>query len=47
MGTASALGFGLAALTLVTGLTNIAHASTTAYSNHIEKSRFLNSLDEE
>ncbi|MBR5556006.1 hypothetical protein IKU74_08340 [bacterium] len=45
-GTASCLGFGLAALTLVTGLTNIAHASTTAYSNHIEKSKFLNSLED-
>jgi len=47
MGTASTLGFGLAVLTLLTGLTNIAQASTTAYSNHIEKSKFLNSLDED
>lgn len=46
LGTASFLGFGLAVLTLLTGLTNIVKASTTAYSEHIEKSKFLNSLDE-
>ncbi len=46
LGTASFLGFGLAVLTLLTGLTNIVKASTTAYSDHIEKSKFLNSLDE-
>ncbi len=47
MGTASALGFGLAVLTLLTGLTNIAKASTNAYSNHIEKSKFFKSLGKE
>ncbi|PWL77028.1 hypothetical protein DBY21_05810 [Candidatus Gastranaerophilales bacterium] len=47
LGTASFLGFGLAVLTLLTGLTNIVKASTTAYSDHIEKSKFLNSLDEQ
>lgn len=46
IGAASTLGFGLAVLTLATGLTNIVQASTTAYSQHIEKSKFLNSLDE-
>ncbi len=46
MGVASSLGFGLAVLTLATGLTNIVQASTSAYSNHIEKSKFLNSLCE-
>lgn len=47
LGTASFLGFGLAVLTLLTGLTNIVKASTIAYSDHIEKSKFLNSLDEQ
>lgn len=47
MGTASFLGFGLAVLTLLTGLTNIVKTSTVAYSDHLEKSKFLNSLDEE
>ena len=47
LGTASFLGFGLAVLTLLKGLTNIVKASTIAYSDHIEKSKFLNSLDEQ
>lgn len=46
VGAASTVGFGLAVLTLATGLTNIAHASTIAYSEHVEKSKFFNSLDE-
>lgn len=47
LGTASFLGFGLAVLTLLTGLTNIAKATTTAYSDHIQNSKFLNSLGKE
>lgn len=46
-GTAKCLGFGLAVLTLVTGLTNIATTTTAAYNNHIKSSNFLNSLDKE
>lgn len=46
-GTAKCLGFGLAALTLVTGLTNIATTTTAAYNNHIKNSMFLNSLDKD
>ncbi len=47
IGVASFLGFGLALMTLATGLTNIAKTTTVAYNNHIEKSQFLNSLTEE
>ena len=46
-GTAKCLGFGLAVLTLVTGLTNIATNTTAAYDKHIKNSKFLNSLDKD
>lgn len=46
-GTAKCFGFGLAVLTLVTGLTNIATTTTNAYENHVKKSKFIQSLNEE
>lgn len=47
IGAASCFGFGLAVLTLITGLTNIATTTTAAYNEHISKSKFLNSLADE
>lgn len=44
IGVASFLGFGLALMTLLTGLTNIAKTTSIAYGEHIQKSQFLNSL---
>ncbi len=46
-GTAKCFGFGLAVLTLVTGLTNLATTTTNAYENHIKNSKFIQSLNEE
>ncbi len=44
---ASGLGFGLALMTLATGLTNIVKTTSIAYNDHLQKSQFLNSLAED
>lgn len=44
---ASGLGFGLAVMTLATGLTNIVETTSVAYTDHIAKSKLLNSLAED
>lgn len=47
MGITSCFGFGLAALTLITGMANIAKATSFAVEKHVSKSEFLNSLNDD
>ena len=47
MGITSCFGFGLAALTLITGMANIAKATSFAFEKHVSKSEFLNSLNDD
>ena len=47
LGSVSFIGFGLAVLTMITGLTNIVKASTITYDNHLKNSKFFNSFDDD
>ena len=47
MGSTSCFGFGLAALALITGMANIAKATSFAFEKHVSKSEFLNSLNDD